>query len=465
MMENRKAIRNLATGLIISGSINIILVASIFYWMVKDTPPTPYCERKPARQEEQLAPLAMSHSNAELLANFKQLSMEQLLAKLSNTQLVESGYTQRDLALGALVSFHYFDLSRALLGMAQAEQKRSISYGVRPDGSSAEIDVYPGLSDQQFQAIISFAQKEKWPLTSKGLFVKVRKQKQDADPTLLEAFFLTPEFLAVEMLFNRAEVPVEKLELLGVLRQGNWPMLSKFYEQQRLTQDLSPARRQAFLLEYMEKDSKAAAYLMLKTDGAYAVRKLDDNHILLMLDLLPHKTQHAEQFSLALLTMPRSDAVWRRAANRLYEYHGEPIPEKFQHHAALARFLPGSVQNLTKPIDATQIPVPQPVSTPAAAPVTVATPKPKPAPVVHVHTSKLQTAQPQQKQQQQRKIYTTLPVKPPVPVRRERIHIVQDGENLWKISRRYNVDVDKIRSYNHLEGNKLKPGTTLRIPV
>lgn len=460
MMDNKKAIRHLTTGLIISGSINIVLASSIFYWMVKDTPPTPYCERKPASQQEQQAPLAMSHSNSELIANFKLLTMEQLVAKLTNTQLVESGYTQRDLALGALVSFHYFDLSRALLGMAQPEQKRSIAYGVRPDGKSAEIDVFPGLNDQQFQAVLNFSQKEKWPMTSKGLFVKVRKEKQEADPSLLEAFFLTPEFLAVEMLFNRAEVPVDKLELLGVIRQGNWPMLSKFYEQQRLTQDLSPARRQAFLLEYMEKDSKNAAYLMLKTDGAYAVRKLDDNHILLMLNLLPNKTQHAEQFALALLTSPRSDSVWRRASSRLYEYHGEPVPEKFQHHAALARFLPNSVQHLSRPVEAAQTPPPVPTSAPQqhVLPMVVAPPKAKPVPVQQVAASKPQANTPQ------RKISIALPAKAPV-TRRERVHIVQDGENLWKISRRYNVDVEKIRSYNRIEGNKLKPGTTLRIPT
>lgn len=455
MMENRNAIKHLTTGLIISGSLNIILVASFFYWMVKERPPTPYFELKPASQQEQYAPLAMSHSNSDLITHFKSLSMEQLIGKLTNKQLVENGYTQRDLALGALISFHYFDMSRALLGMPQPEQQRSMAYGIRPDGKPAEIVVYPGLTDQQYDAILNFAKTEKWPLTSKGLFVKVRKDKQDAEASLLDAFFLTPEFLAVETLFNRAEVPVEKLELLGVIRQGNWPMLSKFYEQQRLTQDLSPARRQAFLLEYMEKDSKAAAYLMLKTDGAYAVRKLDDNHILLMLDLLPNKTLHAEQFSLALLTSPRSDAVWRRAANRLYEYHGEPIPEKFQHHAALARFMPNAVQHLVKPAEEVAV-VPvktPPAPTPAPVPATVraAPPKNKPAAVAQV--------------QPPRRVHITLPAKQPVPAKQERMHIVQDGENLWKISRRYNVDVEKIRAYNKLEGNKLKPGTTLRIPA
>lgn len=276
-------IRNLTFGIIASGAINILLGVSFFYWMVKERPPTPYCELKPATQAEQMAPLASENTNSDLLRTFKDLTMEQLIAKLNETQLVENGYSQRDLALAALVSFHHFDLSRALLGMPQPQQQRSIAYGIRPDGKNAEAIVYPGLTEQQYQAIVQFAQMERWPLTGKGLFLKLRKQKE-VDPSLLDAFFLTPEFLTIEMLFNRAEVPVDRMEILAVIKQGNWPMVSKFNEKQRTSQDLTSAKRQSFLLEYIGKESRAAAYLMLKTDGAYAVRKLDDTHIMMMLD-------------------------------------------------------------------------------------------------------------------------------------------------------------------------------------
>ncbi len=409
-----RRIRRLTQALIASGALNILLATLFVYWAVRERPPTPYFELKPADVREQQTPLAIDKSNSEVLRSFKTLPFEQLIAKLSSLQLVESGYTQRDLALAALIAFHYFDFSRALLGQEQPQQQRLIMLGFKPDGKPVEVTVYPGLTEAQWQAITQFAHRERWPLTAKGLFLKVRKQKQYPDTSLLDAFFLTPEFLSVETLFNRAEVPVDKNELLAVIRQGNWPMLASFFEQQKQAQDLSPARRQRFLLEYIERGSKAAVYLMLKTDGAYAVRKLDDTHIIALLAQMTEKTPIAERFALAVLTTPRSDAVWNSASERLYQYAGEPLPEKFQHHAALKRFLPKLAANKT-----VQVPV-----SPTKAP------------------------------------------QPPSPKSQKEIaYVVQEGDSLWKISRRHKVEIDKIKAYNKLETDFLKPGTTLKIPL
>src|SRR5262245_8555802 len=129
---------------------------------------------------------------------------------------------------------------------------------------------------------------------------------QDLDPTLIDAFYLTPEFLSVELLFNRSEKEVEKQELLQMLCEGEWKLLSFFTEQQRAVQDLSAARRQRFLLDYVERGNRKAAYLLLKTDGDFAAHKLDDPHVMALLRLLPHKTPEAEQFALEQLTSPRS---------------------------------------------------------------------------------------------------------------------------------------------------------------
>jgi LysM repeat protein len=43
-------------------------------------------------------------------------------------------------------------------------------------------------------------------------------------------------------------------------------------------------------------------------------------------------------------------------------------------------------------------------------------------------------------------------------------YVVQEGDSLWKISRKFKVDIDKLKKANNLESENLKPGKTLIIP-
>lgn len=423
-------------------------MAFLFYWVAKETPPTPYCELKPAVQEEQQAPLASDKSSSEMLHYFKGMSIAQLVSKLSNTQLVENGYTQRDLALAALVTFHHFDLSRALLGFPKPEQERKISFGVRPNGKPAEAIVFPGLTEEQYQAIIHFANAERWPLTGKGLFLLIKRHFEDA--SLADAFFLTPEFLTIETLFNRSDVVIDKNDLLKMLCEGTWQMLADFDQSQRYAQDLSAARRQKFLLNYIEHKSKNAAYIMLKTDGEFALKKLDDDHVLMMLNLLTDKTPLAEQFALSLLISPRRDSVWKMAASRLYEYAGEAQPEKFQHHAAVSRFVSQNtiIENLDKTVSEKE-----PISPPK---------KQFDEKIATVTTAAANSNDPFLRKNLKEVPKET--TKKTLIQKRDRLYVVQEGDSLWKISKRFKVDVNVIRQKNQLDSDFLKPGTPLRIP-
>lgn len=412
-------IRSLTRWLFVSGSLNIFLLVFTIYWIIRERPPAPYYELKPANKKEQQAPLAIDRSNAEVLRSLRGLPLEQLVAKLGDTQLVENGYTQRDLALACMVSLQHFDLNRALLGLKPPEQQRSLVYGRNAQGKPIEIVVYPGLSDEHFQAIIRYANTEKWPLTSRGLFLLVKRnliKEEKPEASLVDSFFLTPEFLTVEMLFNRSSIAVERPELLKLLSEGNWVLLTTFFEQQRITQDFSPARRQKFLLDYIEHGSRNAAYLLLRSDGEFAARKLDDRHVLLLLRLLQIKTPEAEQFSINQLASPRSNAVWKMAAKRLYQYSGEVPPANYQHQAALERF----VRQKTVPLHTEKVVA------------TVVVPPGKPKPV------KISTPQ--------------------------STYIVQDGDSLWKISRKFKVDIEKLKKTNKLTTDRLKTGMALKIP-
>jgi len=424
MTSDQIQIRKLTQGLFISGALNIVLASFFFYWMIRERPPIPYFELKPAKIEEQQTPFAIDESSAEVIRYFKTLSLEQLVAKLNNSEFVESGYRKKDLALACLVTFHHFDLSRALLDDIQATQTRLISFGLKKDGKPAKVLIYPGLSEKQFESIVRFAKRERWPLTSKGLFLNLKNLKGKNQNSLAEAFYLTPEYISVEMLFSRLDTHVEKHEILNVLIDGTYVMLGNFTEHQKQSHDLTAARRQHFLLEYIKNQSKSAAYLLLKTDGPLIVRKLDDFHIKMILSLLTEKTAESGKFALALLTSPRGDAVWQMAAIRLYGYADEEIPEKFQHHAALSRFLPA---NMLYKI---------PTDAPHVEPL-------KEFQVVEKNQVEIQAKEIQPK---------------------ESLYIVQDGDSLWKISRRFDVDIDVLKRHNQLISDFLKPGTTLRLP-
>jgi LysM repeat protein len=157
-------------------------------------------------------------------------------------------------------------------------------------------------------------------------------------------------------------------------------------------------------LQYIDKDSEAAAYLLLKTDGVFATQKLDDDHVIKMLSLLNEQTIESETFSLSLISSPRSDAVLKQATNRLYAYVGATAPEV----------------------------APKPKVTPP--PPVVATPKPvvKPKPAV----------------------------KPP----KQKTYTVQPGDSLWKIAKKHKTTINALVQINKIDENAmLKPGMTLII--
>lgn len=50
-----------------------------------------------------------------------------------------------------------------------------------------------------------------------------------------------------------------------------------------------------------------------------------------------------------------------------------------------------------------------------------------------------------------------------VSLKKHSIYIVQDGDNLWKISRRFKIDPAEIRAWNGMEDNFIRPGDALKL--
>lgn len=429
-------IRRLSIALGISGAMNIGVLGLLAYTMSHERFPTPYCELKPASGNQLQTPLADFRGSAEVITQLYRLPFSELVSRLDHTQLIENGYTERDLVLACMVSFYYFDLSRAL-GVENLErQKRLFTWRNKATEEQVILTVFNGLTPQQFETIQQFAKREQWPLTPEGLFLALQKQKQrqNIDPSLLETFTLTPDFWTLELLFNRSSAQVRKQKLLELVLDGDWPLFKQFVDHQRHLQDLSEARRQKLLLDYLKEGSESAAELLLQTEWEFAVKKMDDAQVVILLQLLP-KHVESEKYAKEMLVSPRSLGVWQQASLRLYEYAGESIPKNWNYQTSLARFAPEKVAESRPSASLEKLLVKQ--VEPAKAKAVVS----KPGPII-------KAASPKSK----------------APLPDYRLYIVQEGDSLWKISRRFGVDIEALKQRNHIQSNAIKPGIVLRIP-
>jgi hypothetical protein len=383
-----KKFRFLTLALIFSGALNIGLIAAFAYFMYQETP---VAVARAGKKE-------ISVTNSQIFSSMSRLTFRELVSYLTNRDLVEEGYTKRDLAIAALVAYHHFNIEKAL--SAPPAQVRTLTLL-----DNQTINVFPGLAEDQFEAIIRFAYQEKWPLTAKGLFALMQTQKSPRDESLEQAFLITPEFYSLQVLFQKTEAPQEPQTLLNLVSEGSWELLDKFAKEQSQVLEFSVEKRRSLLLSYLALHSPTAAQLLLRTDFTFALKRLEDKSILDLLALLKRQTEEGTKFCLELLHSPRSDAIWQASAMTLYAYAGEMPTAPIDPKAVLARFSPEP-----------------PVVVPA-------------------------------------------PTKPePVASTPSRFHVVKDGESLWKISRQYKVKVDEIVKLNALEKDSLFPGMTLKLP-
>jgi LysM repeat protein len=108
--------------------------------------------------------------------------------------------------------------------------------------------------------------------------------------------------------------------------------------------------------------------------------------------------------------------IWKKAAEKLFAFSNLPCPDPYDHMITLQTFAKDRL--------------------PVASPI---------APKVNPQTA---------------------PQKPPaLSVPKGKVHVIQAGENLWKIARKYKVSIEALRKANRLESDKLRVGKQLIIPT
>ena len=398
--------RVLTQALIISGTLNIGLLSTFIYFILKEKQAVVSLEIQPAATVSK-----QSFTNDQILRAYSRASFGELLLLLENKDLVEDGYTKRDLALACLTAFHCFPLSK-VLGEPEL-QKRAISFQLSDAGQPLELTAFSGLKDEHFEAVLKFARTEKWPLTTQGLYLTLQKNSAPYDPSLLEAFYITPEFHHIHTLLQKSAPSLEKSALVDLLKTGSWESLKEVSEKLRLSQVYDEETSRGVLITYaFNFGSKIAASALLQHQSEYIIKRLNDEQLLSFFDQNIEQKEALESMAKELLLSPRSDLVRQKAAAFLYSTAQELMPQPYDHAAVLSRFFPEKVK-------------PQPVIVQTIAPITP-----------------LKTAK----------------------VKSRRVHTIQQGDSLWKIARKYGTNVDAITKLNHLESEKIKLGKTLQIP-
>lgn len=428
--------RYLLVLLLASLVLNLVVLGALSYWGFRERPPTPYCALKPVEGAAADSTHKISGAKEQVLAEYASFSFQGLVQELKKQELVEDGFRRRDFALALLQAIYELDVDRAI----RKEQRQDPRIFIWRQGTiERRLLFYSGLHDAEFASISRFAQEEAWPISPKAQFTRLQEQKRqmNIDPTLAETFMISPDFWTFYLLFHRTASSVSKEQVLELLLEGSWDTIDVFVREQKQAHDLSLERKRRLLLLFMKTGSSAAARLLLQTDFMYAVKQLDDAQVIEILRLLSGKTQESEAFAKEMLKSPRSQGVWQQASLRLYEYAGEPIPKSWSRDGSLERFLGEQKKKKSLPL-----PLPKKsMKTPVV-----------PAPVVPAKSHSAACHQPTRSVSQKK---NTSPC---------RIYIVQQGDSLWKISRRFGVGMQELMTTNQLSSAHLKPGTLLKIP-
>lgn len=391
----------LTQGLIFSGALNIALLTSLIFFVVKGKDDSDYSSKSASNYQ-----IAADASLQEAIDEYLNLNYQDLRSQLDLKSHIEDGVTQRDLALAILCHKFNFDIDRALLGQS-LNQRYFTSHQL---DHACDLAVYTGLNEDHYRLIYSFIQTEQWPFTSKGVFTLL--QNEPTDTTLKNAFYLTKEFMTLEALFCKYGVSKEKL--LEMTLSASFEVLDEFCKSQFNLQDFSDPLRIDFLSLYLDYGSSASAELILQVDPNFALKKLSDQKLVAILGLLENRSELSENFALHIALGSRSEWVKSEACRLLYHYCNKPFEEPLNHQKAM-HFL--------------------------------------------THEYHLNVQAPLVKEES-----ITTYVEAPYQDTSSKIYTVQKGDCLSKIARKHQVDVKNIKALNHLEKDMIKEGMTLLIP-
>ncbi len=380
------------------------------------------------------------------IVGLKEKAVPDLFLLLEDESPVADGYKVQDLALGLLTSLHHFDLPRALVslqvGVHLEKQERVLEVG------DLRVTLHRHFVGEHFAAISKFVKEERYPFTCQGLFVLQKQDETRTDGELKKAFLQTSEFLTIETIFKRGKekgVDISSDELVELVLAGDWKTFSDCIQEEKKAQDFSALMRKKLLLTYLGFSSKVAAKLLFLLERETAVHLLTDAEVIKVLAMLEETPALSLDYALTLLESKRGDAVWKAAQDFLVKAEKKEELRAFSRRDLLIHF--GKKAPLAeegKVVAKTNIKTVQKV-----------------LPAVKAKATVKSNAKPQVRLNPGSGIAKK---EPAAPAKKQVFYTVQQGDNLWKISKKFHVEVAVLKQVNNLHNDALKPGTTLRIP-
>ena len=269
----------LAQILILSVTFNVGLIFTLCYFALRDKKTFKSYELVP--HEEHLSKASLTQTNEDVLAELSFLSLDQLIHLLNDKTLLEEGYTKRDLALTCLVAFHHFDLERALPHLDKQSKKATF---IGEEGEKIDLTFYPHLSDESFEVLLNFAKREKFPITTEGLFHWLQATPT---PKIKKTFARSFEFQAINNLFTHVGDLIDEDQLFDLILDCDWETLQKSIAIIQSSPQFTLDIRRDVLLTFLKSKSQIAAKMLLENDFNFAIKRLSNSEMDILLELAP----------------------------------------------------------------------------------------------------------------------------------------------------------------------------------
>lgn len=371
-----KKYRRLSQFLIASSLLNVAFISSSVYQYFKPAQPAPWMASK----------VILTQDAASVLKAVLNTPYPELVSQVLNKTSIEPGLLKRDLVLAVLSESYFIDVARAL-----NRPQIHVQYLTYDDaGKSRQLPVPRGLADSDFELVAQFLKQEAWPLTAKGLFLKLKFGIKD--DKLKQSFYRAPQFSKIYDALKPTLSPLNEEKLCLILLKGDVTDLEKF----SLEIESGQFQPEAFLTHYILQKSAYAASLLVDLES-FTPKSLTDKEALCLLESLAAFSDKQKQVAQELLS-------------------------SFRHESFKQEVL-SFVPNLESKI-----------------------------------------ASVSQKEEIKQKIELPKKTLEQVPAKSARTYVVQEGDSLWKISRKFKIDVESIKTANHLETENLKAGKVLIIP-
>lgn len=396
-------LKTLSHMLLLSTAFNVALVLAFLYRScLQDRVDTSPDKTELIKIVENLHQEELYTNTYEAYKALKPLSFEKLLPFLEKDQALNSEISIRDLALGILVFDHLFNIQEAL-----QEKKLPVKHiiFINADHQTVAKQAYiPHLHYTHYKQIVYFANTEKWPFTSHGLFLKLKNKKNRFDSSLKGLFFQNQDFIRLKLIFERSNLSMSHDQMLDLLLEGNWKQFQNVWHLEKTISKSYLELRRKILENYLANGSKIAAQILVEQDPLYVCQHLSDPLLEKLVSEIDSAKPTYMPFLLEVLASRHNEKIAKKVSACLNDHSTEPsrTTKKSSDNLLLSTHLttftpPNSQYNSLKKV-----------------------------PVFHYH-------------------------------------VVQPGESLWKIAQKYQTSIDQIIKDNQLSSHLIREGQKLLI--